>query len=284
MTRTLCLVGLGLIGGSVAATIKARRLPWRVRATDRRQSSVDFALRQGLIDEGAPDPATAVAGADLVVLAAPVQAIRSALRELAPALCEGQVVTDVGSTKATILREARGVLPPGVSFVGGHPIAGTERSGVESAVSGLFEGKTCVLTPEADTDPRALEAVTGLWRELGAEVVFLSPEIHDRIFALVSHLPHALAYGLVGTVAEELEPGQASLAGGSLRDFARVTRGSPVVWREVFLENREAALYALDAFSSRLAELRAAVERGDGEALDRFFRRAAETGDPVWRR
>jgi prephenate dehydrogenase len=171
-----------------------------------------------------------------------------------------------------------------VSFVGGHPIAGTERSGVESAVSGLFEGRTCVLTPEPDTNAAALEAVTDLWKGVGAQVTFLAPEVHDRIFALVSHLPHALAYGLLHTVTETLEPGQADLAGGSLRDFTRVTAGSPAVWREIFLENREALLFALDAFSARLSALRGAVEGGDADALGRFFRRATEIGASAWKR
>ncbi len=279
MTRTLAVVGLGLIGGSLAASLKARGAPWKVRAADRRRSALLLALERGYIDEAADSPAEAAEGADLVVLASPVRAIRSALRELGPGLRPGQVITDVG-----ILREARGALPPGVAFVGGHPVAGTERCGVESAVPGLFEGRNCVLTPDTDTDPRALEAVAGLWRELGAHVVCLTAELHDRIFALVSHLPHALAYGLVDTVAEELETGQSGLAGGSFRDFSRVTAGSPAVWTEIFLENREALLYALDAFSSRLAALRAAVDREDDQALSGFFRRAAEAGDPSWTR
>lgn len=284
MTRTLAVVGLGLIGGSLAASLKAIRAPWKVRAADRRRSALLFALERGYIDEAVDSPAEAAEGADLVVLASPVRAIRSALRELGPGLRPGQVITDVGGSKEGILREARGALPPGVAFVGGHPVAGTERSGVESAVPGLFEGRNCVLTPDADTDPRALEAVAGLWRELGAHVVCLTAELHDRIFALVSHLPHALAYGLVDTVAEELEPGQAGLAGGSFRDFSRVTAGSPAVWTEIFLENREALLYALDVFSSRLAALRAAVDREDDQALSGFFRRAAKAGDPSWTR
>lgn len=284
MSRTLALVGLGLIGGSLAASLKARNTPWRVRAADRRRSSLDYALDRGYIDEAAASPSAAAEGADLVVLATPVQAIRATLHEVGPGLRPGQVVTDVGSTKAGILREAREVLPPGVSFVGGHPVAGTERSGIESAVAGLFEGRICVLTPVDDSDPRAVEAVTDLWHDLGAQVVCMAPETHDRIFALVSHLPHALAYGLVDTVAGELEPEHATLAGGSLRDFARVTAGSPVVWREIFLENRDALLYALDAFAGRLRVLRDAVEGSDAGALDRLLRRAAETGDPSWRR
>lgn len=284
MIRTVFVVGLGLIGGSLAASVKARRAGWRVRATDRRQSSLEYALGRGFVDEGAPDPRAGAEGADLIVLATPVRAIRQTLRSLGPLLQPGQVVTDVGSTKASILAEARAALPVGVSFVGGHPIAGTERFGVESAVPGLFEGRVCVLTPEPDTDAAALEAVTHLWRTVGAEVKCLTPELHDRIFALVSHLPHALAYGLLQTVAETLEPAHAELVGGSLRDFTRVTKGSPAVWREIFLENGDALLFALDAFADRMADLRRAVTAADAGAVGRFFERATAMGGRTWRR
>jgi len=284
VSRTLFIVGLGLVGGSLAASLKARNADWRVRATDRRQSAVDYGLREGLLDEGADDLRAGAAGADLVVLAAPVQVIRQSLGELAPVLRPGQVVTDVGSTKVSILAEARRVLPVGASFVGGHPIAGTERSGVESAVAGLFEGRPCVLTPAPDTDPSALERVSGLWQAVGAQVKFLPPDLHDRIFALVSHLPHALAYGLLQTVTETLAPEHAELVGGSLRDFIRVTAGSAAMWREIFLENREALLFALDAFQDRLRALRGAVEAGDADELGQFFRSAEEKGGSVWRR
>ncbi len=282
--RTVTLVGLGLIGGSIAASLKARRTRWVVTGTDRRQGSVDLARQRGFLDEGYAEAAEAVTGADLVILAAPVRAIRSLLCQLAPHLRPGQVVTDVGSAKVSVLVGARECLPEGVAFVGGHPVAGTERGGIEGAVPGLFEGRTCVLTPEPDTPPEALELVSALWRDLGSEVVCIAPDLHDRVFAYVSHLPHALAYSLVGAVSSDLEPHQASLGGTSLRDFTRVTASPAAVWKDVFLENRAALLGAVDAFSALLAELRSAVEAGDEEALDRFFLRAASEGRNPWHR
>lgn len=281
--RTVAVVGLGLIGGSLAATLKARRSRWIVAGTDRRHGSVELARQRGFLDRGCAGAAEAVAGADLVVLAVPVRTIRTLLCSLAAHLRPGQVVTDVGSVKGTVLQAARECLPEGVAFVGGHPVAGTERGGIESAVPGLFEGRTCVLTPEPDTPPGALELVSELWRDLGSEVICVAPDVHDRAFAYVSHLPHALAFSLAGTVGSDLEPHQAALAGTSLRDFTRVTASPASVWKDVFLENRAALLAAMDSFSSRLAELRAAVERGDEDAMDRFFLETASEGRSPWR-
>lgn len=279
----LAVVGLGLIGGSIAASLKSRGAPWRVRAVDRRRSTLDYALRRGLADEATDSLAEGVRDAELVVLATPVRSIRDLVVEAAGWLVPGQVLTDVGSTKQTIVEAARAALPPGVAFVGGHPVAGTEHSGVESAVPGLFEGRPCVLTPVADTPTEAVAAVTRLWEALGAEVVCLDPATHDRVFALVSHLPHAVAYSLVNTVAPRLGSREAGLAGGSLADVVRVTRSPAAVWRDVCMENREPLLWAVDQFAERLAELRAAIEGADEAALDDFFHRASESRAALWR-
>ncbi|GAB4262192.1 MAG: prephenate dehydrogenase/arogenate dehydrogenase family protein [Deferrisomatales bacterium] len=280
--RVLCVVGLGLIGGSLAASVRTAGARWRVRAVDRRRSALDYALKRGLIDEAAPSLEDGVAGAHLVVLATPVGTIPGLLRRVAPLLGPEQVVTDVGSTKATIVAAARRELPAQVAFVGGHPVAGTERSGVESAEAGLFQGRSCVLTPVSDTPAAALDRVAGLWRELGAQVVLLEPEVHDRVFARLSHLPHAVAYCLVHTVATALPARQLALGGGALRDLTRVAQSPPGLWKDICLENREALAGALDEFVAALGRLREAVAAGDGEAVEEVFRQAAEVRSRSW--
>ena len=281
--RTLAIVGLGLIGGSLAASLRRSDDGWRLKAADRRTRAVDYALRRGLIDEGCASTVEAARGADLVVLAAPVGAIRRLLDELAPSLVPGQIVTDVGSAKATIVAHAEAVVPQGASFVGGHPVAGTERSGVESAVDGLFEGRQCVLTPTAQTPRPALEAVTALWRSVGSEVTYLAPEAHDRLFARLSHLPNLAAFGLVNAVTSALAPEDVSFGGGSWRDVTRVAQSPPVLWRDVCLENRDAVLTALDEFSAEMGRIREAVAGGQAVVLEALFRKAAEGRREPWK-
>jgi prephenate dehydrogenase len=280
--KTLCVIGLGLIGGSLAASLKAIGGPWHVRAADRRRNTLEHALRGGFIDEAAESLEEGVQGADIVVVATPVRAIRTLLTSLGRLLQPGQVVTDVGSTKRSIVETARRELPESVGFVGGHPIAGTEFSGAESAVPGLFEGRPCILTPDAGTPRESLEAVIALWRSLGAEVVLLEPAVHDRVFALVSHMPHMVAYSIMNTVAAELPGREAELGGGSFRDFTRVTSSSPTMWRDICLENREGLVQALDAFSERLSEVRGLILSGDGEGLAAYFQRAALARGKPW--
>ncbi|MBI5016978.1 MAG: prephenate dehydrogenase [Deltaproteobacteria bacterium] len=282
--KILAIVGLGHIGGSLAASLKAAKAPWHLRGADRRRRDVDYALRRGLIDEASSSPAEAAAGADLVLLATPVGAIRTLLDELSPRLAAGQVVTDVGSTKASIVAHAASVLSGGVAFVGGHPVAGTERAGVEAAVEGLFEGRRCVLTPTDSTPPRALELVAGLWGAVGAEVSFVSPESHDRLFARLSHLPNLAAYALVNAVAASVSPAELAFGGGALRDFTRVTQSPPALWRDVCLENRGEILEALAELGRELERVRESVAQGDGAALESFFQRAGEVRGTQWRR
>ena len=278
----LAVLGLGQIGGSVAASVKARGLPWRVRAWDRRGAGLAYAETHRLVDEVAGSVAEALEGAALILLAAPVRGIRDLLGDIAPAVEPGQIVTDTGSTKASIVEAARERLPAGVPFVGGHPVAGTERSGVESAAPRLFEGRPCVLTPEADTPDAAVARVATFWQDLGARVVQLSPREHDRVFALVSHLPHVTAYSLVTTALRDLPSQEAALAGPSFRDLTRVTESSPILWRDVCLENRDALVTALDALVEQLRAVREAVRRGDGEALEVLFHEARLGRRRLW--
>jgi prephenate dehydrogenase len=170
-----------------------------------------------------------------------------------------------------------------VGFVGGHPVAGTERSGVEAAVDGLFEGRRCLLTPTEQTSPQALELVTGLWGAVGAEVSCLSPEVHDRLFARLSHLPNLVAYSLVSAVAGAVTPAELELGGGALRDFTRVAKSAPALWRDVCVENRDAILEALAEFGREVDRVRAWVAEGDAAALESFFQHAAEVRGSQWK-
>lgn len=281
-TSVLAILGLGLMGGSVAASLKSRGLAWRVKAYDRRRPGLDLALRKGMIDEIADCASDAVQGADVVLLATPVGTIRSLLKGLAPHFVEGQLVTDVGSTKGTIVAEAA-ALPPGVDFVGGHPMVGTERSGPEAAVAGLFEGRRCILTPTAQSRPEAVERITQFWNTLGAQVTVLSPEVHDAFVARLSHVPNLLAYTLVNAVAMGIPPYALELSGGALRDMTRVAKSSPTLWRDVCVENRPAISAALEEFSTQLRRLREAVDAADGDALEKLLRAGNETRSIAWK-
>ncbi|RMG85151.1 MAG: prephenate dehydrogenase/arogenate dehydrogenase family protein [Candidatus Dadabacteria bacterium] len=279
---TLAVIGLGQIGGSLAAAVKAHGLPYRVRAWDRRAASLGMGAERGWVDKVAAGAAEAVQGADLVVLAAPVSAVRRLLGEVAPALRPGQVVTDVGSTKGSIVAEAGRVLPEGVRFVGGHPIAGTERSGIEAADPRLFDARPCVLTPVATTPEEAVGRVSELWSGVGARVVTMDPEAHDRVFAWVSHLPHVLAYTLTWTVLERLDDRALGLAGPSLRDWTRVVGSPPALWRDICLENRESLAAVIREFEAELEAVRRRIETGDAAALETLFHGAKEGRSRLW--
>lgn len=279
---TLAVIGLGQIGGSVAAAVKAHGLPYRVRAWDRRAAAVGMGAERGWVDEPAAGPAEAAQGADLVVLAAPVSAVRRLLGEVAPALRPGQVVTDVGSTKGSIVAEAGRVLPEGVVFVGGHPVAGTERSGIEAADPRLFDARPCVLTPLPGAPEDAVRRVSDFWTGLGARVVTMDPEAHDRVFAWVSHLPHVLAYTLTWAVLERLDDRALGLAGPSLRDWTRVVGSPPALWRDICLENRESLAEAIREFEAELQAVRRRIETGDAAALETLFHGAKEGRSRLW--
>lgn len=284
LRRTLCIVGLGMIGGSLAAALKTRAPErWHIRGVDRRQGSLRYALEKGLLDQSCATLEEGASEADLIVLAAPVRAIRSHLAALADVVRSGQVVTDVGSTKVGILAEAEQRLPPGVAFVGGHPVAGTAQNGVQNAVAGLFETRPCILSPGQDVPAPALEAVTALWQDAGAQVLFLTAEAHDRLFAFISHLPHLAAYSLVETAAAACEAGQRGLGGGSLHDFTRVAGSSPTLWRDICMENRAPILHALDRYSEALHALRERVAAGDPGELLHHFEQCRRHKEKLWK-
>ena len=266
------IVGVGLIGGSLALAARAAGLIGEVVGLGRSAANLDVARQRGIIDRAVQDPA-AIGPVDLVVLAVPVRSTARMAAALLPHLRPGTVVTDVGSVKGEVVAQCEAALPTDRPFVGGHPIAGSERAGAAAADAGLFRGAPCVLTPTARTDATALVAVRALWEGVGARVSEMTPAAHDRALAWVSHLPHVVAYALVGALAGA--DGQlAALAGGSWRDATRVAASPAELWRDIFLANREAVLAATDAFGAEVARLRAALAAGDEPALLALLERA----------
>ena len=277
----LAVAGVGLIGGSLALAAREAGLAGEIVGIGRRRERLERARALGVVDRWTTEPAEGVAGADLVVLAVPLGTMRALMEALAPGLGPEAVVTDVGSAKRAVVEDARAALGAAFArFVPGHPVAGTERSGVEAAFATLFRGRRVILTPVADTAPEAVARVRALWEAVGAEVVEMDPARHDRVLAATSHLPHVLAYTLVDLLAglDEHEEVFANAAGG-FRDFTRIASSDPVMWRDICLANREAIVEMLDRYAQALAAVRAAVAGADGAALERLFARAKAARD-----
>jgi prephenate dehydrogenase len=237
----------------------------------------------GVIDRYTFDPCEGVKDADVVFLATPVCTIASIVERIAPHLAPGAVVTDGGSVKEEIVAACEPLMPSGTCFVGGHPIAGTEHSGVEAAFATLYENRRCILTPTEKTDPEAVKIVTGMWETAGSEVVLMDVHKHDRVLAAVSHLPHMVAYSLVNAVGsyDRFEENILHYSAGGFRDFTRIASSDPVMWRDIALMNREAVLEMLDFFAGSLAGLRELVAAADGDGLERFFARSKEQRDAI---
>ena len=277
LVRRLVVVGAGLIGGSLCAAARARGLAARVVAVDREEAVRAEAARLGLADEVTGDPAAA-RDADLVVLAVPVGLLAAAAAAVAPHVDERAVVTDVGSVKEAVLAAVPPALLHPERFVPGHPIAGRERSGPGAADAALFEGALVILTPPPRTDPACVTAVRALWAAAGARVLTMEAAEHDRIFAAVSHVPHVVAYALVGALLD-LEAEQGPLvrySAGGLRDFTRIAASDPTMWRDICLANREPILKALARVRDVLGRLEVQIAAGDGDGLFAAFARARE--------
>jgi prephenate dehydrogenase len=274
----LALIGVGLIGGSFAAALRSAGEVDHVVGFDLDPEASRKGLAAGILDRAAASPAQAASHADLIVLAVPVGAMRATFGALAGQLPPGVLVTDVGSTKVSVIDDARatlgGVLP---RFVPAHPIAGGERPGVEHADPHLFQDRLAITTPTTDTDPEALAAIERLWRRVGARLERLAPDAHDRIFAAVSHLPHVLAFALVEMIARSPDAAaKFAHAGAGFRDFTRIAASSPSMWRDVCLANRTELARELNAYRESLGRLQEAIVNGDGGALERLFQAAAE--------
>ena len=269
MIERLAIVGVGLLGGSVAQAARARGLARRIVGVGREPARLAAALADGTLDAVTDDLGDGVREADVVVLAAPVLANETLLARLWPLVPDGALVTDVGSTKRGIVAAAeRLAAARPVAFVGSHPMAGSERRGYEAARADLLQGALVIVTPTEASDTGAAKRVTELWEQCGARVTTLDPETHDRAVAAVSHLPHVVARALVDAVAR-FEPAALEVAGRGFRDTTRIAAGDPVVWREILIANRDAVTASLGAFRAALDDLERIIEAGDGAALER---------------
>ncbi|WP_336278647.1 prephenate/arogenate dehydrogenase family protein [Bartonella sp. CB175] len=275
----IALIGIGLIGSSLARIIKKEGLADRVNIATRSQKTLKRARELELGDFYTTDSAKAVEKADLVIIAVPVGASAQVAKDIRDHLKLGAIVSDVGSTKALVIAEVAPLLPKSVHFIPGHPIAGTEYSGPDAGFLDLFRKRWCILTPFADSDVVAVEKLTAFWEACGARVEKMDPKHHDLVLAVVSHLPHLIAYNIVGT-ASDLEKVTNSeviaYSASGFRDFTRLASSDPVMWRDICLHNKDAILEMLGCFNEGLAYLERAIHRGDGDVLFNFFTRTRE--------
>lgn len=275
----VALIGVGLIGSSVARIMRRDALAGAIVACARTEATLETVLELGLADETTTDPAAAARGADLVMICSPVSTYAEIAGRIAPALKPGAIVTDVGSVKAAIMDDVLSRLPPDVHFVPGHPIAGTEMTGPEAGFETLFEDRWFLITPPPGCDPAAVERVAEFWRRAGSHIDVLDPEHHDRVLAITSHLPHLIAYTIVGTaddLEEHIKSEVIKYSASGFRDFTRIAGSDPIMWRDIFLANREAVLEMIGRLWEDLAILQRAIRVGDGETLEEFFRRTRE--------
>ncbi len=279
----LAIIGVGLIGGSLALALKEAGAVGEVVGYGRGKPNLEKALELGVIDRYSRDPVVAVTDADVVFLATPVQTLADVTKQLLPGLKPGAIVTDGGSVKGEVAKALEPLMPAGIHFVPGHPIAGTENSGAEAAFSTLYRGKRCILTPTEKTDRQALALVEKMWRLVGSEVVQMSLEKHDKVLAAISHLPHMVAYSLVNAVGsyDHYEENILEYSAGGFRDFTRIASSDPTMWRDIAETNREALLEMMGQFETFFAELKADVAQGSGEKLFEFFQRSKRLRDAI---
>lgn len=274
--HTLAIVGVGLIGGSIALAARRRGIAARILGIDRQRATLDSALRDGVLDEAHAD-LTAAASADLILFCTPVDCIAAQVIEAAAYCRPGALLTDTGSTKAAILRDVRGRLPPGVEFLGSHPLAGSEKQGIAHASAHLLEDRLVIVTPQAESTDSALSTIRGFWTALGARVQAMDAEEHDRAMALTSHLPHLLSSALAGILPPELY----DLAAAGFRDTTRLAAGHPGLWSAIFRSNQTDLLAALAILQERLQSFRESLVAGDRTALETLLRQGKEIRDEL---
>ncbi|HHY50861.1 MAG TPA: prephenate/arogenate dehydrogenase family protein [Alphaproteobacteria bacterium] len=276
MFKRLALIGIGLIGSSIARGVRLKGLAKTIAIATRKPSTLDEARALGLGDVYTLDPAEAVRGADLVILCTPVGAYGAVMEAIAGALAAGAILSDVGSVKQYVVKVIQPLLPAGVHFIPAHPIAGTEYSGPAAGFPELFVNRWCILTPDPAVDPGAVARLTAFWGALGSKVETMDPGHHDLVLAITSHVPHLVAYNIVGTVADLEQHTKSEVikfSASGFRDFTRIAASDPVMWRDVFLTNRDAVLEMLGRFLEDLSQLQRAVRVGDGPMLEEWFTR-----------
>lgn len=278
--KRVAIIGVGLIGGSLAMVLKQKGIANYIVGIGRGIKNLEIAKRLGVVDEFTQDPRAGVKGAELVVIAIPVGSIAKVVKDITPYLKDGTIITDVGSVKGWVIKEVEEILPEKVFFVGGHPIAGTENAGVEAAFPTLFEGRRCILTPTSRTDTNALQVVKGIWEAVGSAVSLMGADEHDRILATISHLPHIVAYAMVNAVKDSNE-GTLTYSAGGFRDFTRIASSPPEMWRDICILNRKPILDAIHRFQETLEGLKRLIEDGNGRDLLTEFGKAKEVRDRI---
>ncbi len=276
MFDRIALIGIGLIGSSLARKIRQENLAGEIVISTRSEETLTRAAELGLGDRYTADPAEAVVDADLVIVSVPVGSSGAVAERIASSLKAGAIITDVGSTKASVIAQMQPHMPEHVHFIPGHPLAGTEKSGPDAGFAELFENRWCILTPPDGTDEGAVERLAAFWRGCGSNIDTMDPQHHDMVLAMVSHLPHIIAYNIVGT-ADDLETVTKSevikYSASGFRDFTRLAASDPTMWRDVCLHNKDAILEMLSRFSEDLASLQRAIRWGDGDKLFDMFTR-----------
>ena len=274
--KRMAIVGVGLIGGSLAQAVKERKIAGEVVGVGRSEERLKRACESGIIDSYTAQMDDSLGTIDLVVVATPVGMIADLIKKMIPFLKEGTIITDVGSVKKRIVEQVEDFMPDTLRFVGGHPIAGTENSGFEHSFSTLFENRKCILTPVASTNQQALAQVEELWSRVGSIVVCLNCDEHDEILAAVSHLPHVVAFSMVNCLLtiEGFEENIFSFSAGGFKDFTRIAASDSSMWRDIALMNRDKLLSMIERFQCYLNELKEAIEKGDGGKLFSEFQKA----------
>mgnify|MGYP001171739284 CR=1 FL=1 len=272
----IALLGIGLIGSSLALAINRKDLAGHIAIYTRRKETLKRATELELGDSYHSEVADAVTGADLAIFCAPLGANTALAQACAPALAKGAIVSDVGSCKRSVIDDVAPHLPNHVSLVPAHPVAGTEHSGPDAGFAELFDGRWCILTPETGTDQTAVDKVSNLWQQVGSNVEIMDADHHDQVLAITSHLPHLIAYSIVETATDlenDLQKEVVKFSAGGFHDFTRIAASDPTMWRDVFLNNREAVLETLGRFTEDLTSLQRAIRRGDGDKLHETFTR-----------
>jgi cyclohexadieny/prephenate dehydrogenase len=273
----VAIIGIGLIGSSLAHVMRRENIATHIAGHAKSAATRATAVKLGLVDSMHETAAGAARDADLVIMCVPVGTCGEIAAEIMGVLKPGAILTDVGSVKSAIVRDVLPHLAPGIHFIPGHPVAGTEQSGPTSGFAELFEKRWCILTPLPDSDPAAVARLEKFWRSCGSDVELMTPEHHDMVLAITSHLPHLIAYNIVGTAADLEDVTDSEVikySASGFRDFTRIAASDPTMWRDVFLNNREAVLEMLGRFSEDLSVLQRAIRFGDGEALFSLFTRA----------
>ncbi len=279
MFKQVTIIGFGLIGSSIARAMIGQNLAQKIICADQSRDVCETALRLGIAHDVTTDIAKSVRGSDLVMLCIPVGTMSLTAEKIAPHLSAGCIVTDTGSVKTSVMLALQPRLPASVHLVGGHPIAGTENSGPESGFAELFQNRWCILTPQKHTELGAIEKLTRLWESFGSNIEIMDAQHHDLVLGITSHLPHLIAYTIVGTATdleEDLKGEVIKFSASGFRDFTRIAASDPVMWRDVFLNNKDAVLEILQRFTEDLTAMQKAIRKGDGDYLYKTFRETRE--------